>query len=372
MFHGMSALRSIFIAVLCLSTHAYAWGERGHHSVAIVAARLSAQELGPDVSLSRILIDKEFMLAHLANVPDIVWRSIDQATTDLNVSTHFIDIEYVAASPTLVLLPRTFSATQTAVRERCKLTTLANDTICSDIAANGSDAIAKTGTAPLRVQQLQQMMAAAFLRAGQAKDTKAKIEAVNDALIAGGILAHFIGDLAQPLHTTRDYDGFETGHGGLHAYFESDLVQAQDLSLLDSVYRAALPRRELKVLLSSIAKVDRERAETLPMELAYAEALDSHANLERLRAMDKKTALKRASSGEHGMKIPAVRELPAKVAASFRPFIVQRLSLGAQTLAHLWVAAYKQGGSPDLKDFKSYYYPVAPTFIAPAYLTVSH
>jgi hypothetical protein len=39
-------------------------------------------------------------------------------------------------------------------------------------------------------------------------------------------VAHYAGDLTQPLHTAKNYDGQLTGQKGVHARFETDLVNA--------------------------------------------------------------------------------------------------------------------------------------------------
>jgi hypothetical protein len=47
-------------------------------------------------------------------------------------------------------------------------------------------------------------------------------EADRDAIFA----AHYAADLTQPLHTVRNYDGQLTGQNGVHARFETELVNA--------------------------------------------------------------------------------------------------------------------------------------------------
>jgi hypothetical protein len=43
----------------------------------------------------------------------------------------------------------------------------------------------------------------------------------SEGLQWAGAMAHYVGDLAQPLHVTHNYDGQLTGQKGLHAWFES-------------------------------------------------------------------------------------------------------------------------------------------------------
>gem|GEM_PF-1021383 len=364
------SLISTIVVTVCASETSWAWGERGHDHVAIVAARLAEQELGPKSSFTRILREKEAMLAHLANVPDIVWKQLDQATFESNSNTHFIDLEYLATKPSFATVPRSFKDMTVAVQNFCKTNNNnERDKICSELASRRHEAVAKAGSAHLRMKQLQLMMLSALQTAAQAKDKTTKIDAVNEALTVGGIMGHFAGDLAQPMHTSSDYDGYDSGHGGLHVYFEGNLVDAQDLQLIAQVYKAALPRRELRRIRAAVPQELRANTEDFGMLLAEAEAFDSHQQMDRLRALDKKFALIKPSSNERGMRIPAERKDAALAAAGFKPLIVERLSVGAQVLAELWVQTYKLAGSPDLSEFKSYFYPVAPKFIPPVYVT---
>ena len=43
-----------------------------------------------------------------------------------------------------------------------------------------------------------------------------------------GVMAHYIGDLSQPLHDTKNYDGQLTGQPGIHAFFETTNIDAND------------------------------------------------------------------------------------------------------------------------------------------------
>ncbi len=362
------ALACISLVITIFSSQPLlAWGERGHDHVAIVAARLAEDELGPKSSLTRILREKEAMLAHLANVPDIVWKQLDQVTFESNSNTHFIDMEYLSSKPSFATLPRSFPGMVAAVQNFCK--SHEQEKICTELPTRRHDAVATAGSAHLRMKQLQMMMLSALQQAAQAKDKTTKIDAVNEALMVGGIMGHFAGDLAQPMHTSSDYDGYERGHGGLHGYFESNIVDALDLQLVSQVYKAALPRRELQKIKASIPQELRGDNDDFAMILAEAEGLDSHQQLERLRMIDKKFAILKPSSNERGMRIPAERKDAASVAVNFRPLITERLGVGAQVLADIWVRTYRLAGSPDLSDFKSYFYPVAPKFIPPVYVT---
>jgi hypothetical protein len=77
----------------------------------------------------------------------------------------------------------------------------------------GEAAMARFGTLPWVIRDQVARLTEAF-RQGRHERT---IEAIAD-------LSHFVADLHQPLHTTRNYDGQLTGNRGIHAAFEIYLV----------------------------------------------------------------------------------------------------------------------------------------------------
>ena len=319
--------------VLCVATRAHAWGERGHDVVTRVAARLVAARMGDDPSLSTPLVQREHMLAHLANVPDIVWRGGDPATAKANGPTHYINWEKLLTTPARDDAPRAYA----------KAVELAK--------ARGVDLAGDVGTAPWRVEQLATAMTAALTKVKREGTSE---ERVNEALLYAGLLSHFVGDLAQPYHNTSDHDGWQTGQGGIHAYFESDLVSAAPLQLEADVYAVALATEPAKKLVRG----------TDPLELAIAESFDALGRLDEVRRLDQEHAVLVKSDG----KKPAKRK-PAGVALPhFQGCITERLATGADVLAALWMQAWVAAGKPDMRAYKSYAYPTQPAFVAPSYL----
>ena len=323
---------TVLAIVLCVSSRAHAWGERGHDVVTRVAARLVAARMIDDPSLSTPLVQREHMLAHLANVPDIVWRAGDQATAKANGPTHYINWEKLLSSPTRDDAPRAYA----------KAVELAK--------ARGVDLAGDVGTAPWRVEQLATAMATAL---GKVKQQGASEERVNEALLYAGLLSHFVGDLAQPYHNTNDHDGWQTGQGGIHAYFESDLVNAAPLQLEADVYAVALATEPAKKLVSR----------TDPVAIAIAESFDALGQLDDVRRLDSVHAL--IARGD--AKKPAKRKPVAATLPYFQARITERLATGADVLATLWINAWVAAGKPDMRAYKSYVYPTHPDFIAPSY-----
>ncbi len=101
--------RLVAVAILLALSgpNASAWGERGHDVVTRVAVRLLAAKTAKGTALATQLGRKEFMLGHLSNVPDIVWRNQGEAIEKVNAPTHFLDLEYVSPELVFSTVPRT-------------------------------------------------------------------------------------------------------------------------------------------------------------------------------------------------------------------------------------------------------------------------
>lgn len=341
-------MRYVALAVVLLAAgRAHAWGERGHDVVTRVAARLVAARMPDDPSLSAPLTSREHMLAHLANVPDIVWRSGEQSVTKANGPTHYIDWEKILPQPTYAGAPRTYA----------KAVEMAK--------AKNLDMAADVGTAPWRVAQLAQALTAALVKVKQlpaselANGGKQLEERVNEALLYAGLLAHFVGDLSQPHHNTEDADGWRTGQGGIHAYFESELVNAAPLQLEADVYATALATQPAKALITAAD------AGTDPLTIALAESFDSLRYVDEVRALDATHAVtaKGDTKKKHAKRKPVSATLPY-----FQGRITERLATGADVLATIWINAWTAAGKPDMRAYRSYAYPTHPEFVAPSYI----
>lgn len=82
------------------------------------------------------------------------------------------------------------------------------------IAQVGQATFLKAGQVPWVIQDRLRELAQAF----QAKDRQ-------QVAFLASILSHYIADLHVPLHSTRNYNGQETGNQGVHSRWETGLVE---------------------------------------------------------------------------------------------------------------------------------------------------
>ncbi|MBQ48999.1 MAG: hypothetical protein CMP10_16555 [Zetaproteobacteria bacterium] len=356
---------SVSLGLCFTSLTAYGWGERGHDLITRVAAHI-LEKKGPDVApLSRIINQKQFMLGHLSNTPDIVWRSAEKPVTSSNSPTHYIDLEFVLQPKQIMnptAWPKNINELEKAIATQCS--TKNKDFACAP-GKTLSKQMKKTGHAPWRVEQLLNAMSANLKNLGHKNpDPNTVKKNVDDALLYAGLASHFIGDLANPHHTSKNYDGWDTGNGGLHSYFETDIVNTYPMGFDKEVLEWALankPYRKLQQQFNLNSKSSRHK-------VAFALAANSYSYLGQLHSIDDKHAIIKRSSNEHGLKIKAKRASPDKVKASFKDFTKSRLALSADTLANLWLEAWIRAGKPKLNGYFSYYYPVKPDYVWPNYL----
>ncbi|MBC7532509.1 MAG: hypothetical protein H7318_13120 [Oligoflexus sp.] len=369
-------LAALMTFSLAYSPSAFAWGERGHDGITRVATRILADNKDPEIQkFGAFLQKKENMLGHLANVPDIVWRSLSPELDKASTPSHFIDLDYILVpgkTPTAEDLPGTMDAYLKALDKNCGKK--AKDWACAPGKDLG-DRLLKAGHAPYRVDTLTQDLVQAFkdLKAmdkiqKDSPDFEKKNTAVDRILLLSGILSHFVGDLANPHHTSKDYDGWETGQGGLHGYFETEIVDSLGLDLEANVLDEA-ERHE------PMAKPFAKHPHNY-LQQAFELTLDSHEKLPILAALDLQNSLLAKSSEDKdegdksvkGRREKAKRKEPSEVNTFYRNFVILRLATGADALARFWLDAWQEGGKPDLSFYRSYHYDVKPDFVPMRYL----
>lgn len=339
-----------WISLLGSSKSAMAWGERGHDLITRVAVQHLVKSTDNNQALVEPFASRDHMLSHLSNVPDIVWRADYMSKQDrqVNDATHYINLEHVYPSDvSLSQLQQDYASFVELARSK------------------GIIQPEKVGTAPWRVVQLHRLMVENLKLVESAKDRDEKIRFINRALFYGGIMAHFVGDLANPHHTTADYDGRSTGNGGLHAYFESDVIRHLPVGLEQSVNRRATKGLLTKTVLKEVDKADRQATLNDARKLVFALVAESFRRVPDLVKLDDKHSLLERSDDVNRR---AKRKPVETVARRYQKFATERLAIGAVTLSRLWMLAWEQAGKPDMSDFHSYSYPVRPEFVDPDYL----
>ena len=350
------------LLTLATSSQAMAWGERGHNAIARVAARLVANQKDPAIAaFGSVMQRREHMLGHLANVPDIVWRSAGPEIEAMNAPTHFVDLDYILPADKKFSakdFPTDFDAYRKALGNNCEKKEL-------NCAPGETEAakLAKAGHAPFRIQQLSQELTLVFSELKKLEsDPKTKPETkaalMDKAWLYAGVMGHFVADLANPHHTSMDYDGWHTDQGGLHSYFETEQVDAQSLDLEHAMYTQAVKNQPAQKIFGK-SKQD-------PLQMAWELTAASHERLDNLLHLDRKYSLVKKS--EQLNRVRAQRKASKLVANNFRNFLVERLSVGADGLAAFWIAAWDAAGRPKLDGIQSYNYPVKPDFIPVSYI----
>jgi hypothetical protein len=209
-------------ALFCLSTQppaARAWGNEGHRLV----NRLAALSLPPDVPTFLRSSSAVNEIEYMGPEPDR-WRS--PAEAELNASQaleHFIDLEPADALGPLPHRRLDFEAKVFAAGERPE----------------------KIGLQPWVATEVWERLKAALREYRNLKAAKQDTRGVEAAvLFYSGWLGHYVGDAAQPLHTTEKYNGwvgpnpngYTTEHT-IHWQFEGPFV---DANLHDPEVRAKM------------------------------------------------------------------------------------------------------------------------------------
>ena len=363
-----------FMLVFGSASEAFAWGAKGHDVIAKLAAEVFVAKYQKDASdFGRVLKEKSEMLGHLANVPDVYWKSLPRDVTSVLNPSHYVDMEYASLSPTIKRFPRELRDFVDAARSICEKSGLSKRLNCKT--ANEIEILKVSGSVQFRIRQLAKLMQNELValknlqQKNGIKPEKGKSEKdhVDKALLYAGLIAHFVGDLGQPFHASVDYDGWMVNQGGIHAYFEVDLVNVLSNSWEDEVLDFALAFEPARKLVSDVEKSG-HRANFL--NIAIALGVDSLDEKDRVLFLDKSHALLKKSSKNQTkeLKIKAKRKRAKDTVVYFRQVLKERFAVAADVLAFVWYQAYVNAGSPDLKKYKSYYYPLKPEPIPLDYL----
>jgi hypothetical protein len=176
-----------------------------------------------------------------------------------------------------------------------------------------------------------------------------------------GIMGHYVGDNGQPFHVTSDHDGYAAGHGGIHAYYEDSAVAFFGPDLHSKIVTAAKKMKPTAKFLTGANTIEKMRT------LGEISANEAKAILK----VDPVTAPSQLKV-ERGMSLKTqAQRQPAQVGfKKFEKLLTTQMARSALLLAHLWEEAYKAAGSPEVKAYKSYRYPLMPDFVMPDYYDI--
>lgn len=199
--------RFAFAVLFCLvSSNLFAWGEKGHLTVN------EAATAGIPADMPEFFRRANADLTWLGYDPDR-WKGGGESIDGANEPDHFIDLEYTNG----LELPR----------DRYDFVALM---VSSGRLRQKGLTYSETGFLPWRLTELSEKLTQQFRQWRNAHPSeRAIIE--RDIINTAGILGHFAGDAAQPLHATMLYNGWTdpnpNGYANdctIHARFETNYV----------------------------------------------------------------------------------------------------------------------------------------------------
>ena len=135
-------------------------------------------------------------------------------------------------------------------------------------------------------------------------------------------MAHYAADLTQPLHTTRNYDGQDTGQRGVHGRFETELVDAM------------ANRWRLRPAPAAVIPHLHERI--------FDVGLESYRQIPLLLSADRQAS--QGISFQDPQYMTRMERLAGPLAES-------RLEAAATFVSSLWYTAWVRAGKPDLRQW---------------------
>lgn len=343
----------IFSSIVMLSSfQVLAWGGRGHHTICSAAVHLVKSP-----ELREFLKIRPHTMGHLCNVPDIYWKSLPTEIRKSGDPTHYFNVEKIGLQISAVPTDYKKLITDYTGKPSHENTTKTLFSVPDEIGSSWWRADQFSRLAAEAAKQAKSATAPTNFKEQQNSELPYN-KAIYNMITAMGLMGHFVGDNSQPFHVTSDHDGYAANHGGIHAYYEEDVIAAQGADLEARVVKAAQSMKGQKLTAQkNVIEGMRHLA-----ELSYADVKEVLKADKVLKpstlVIDKGMSLKTAAERK-----PATETLK-----SFDKLTVKHLARASLLLAHLWDEAYKAGQAPDLKPYRSYLYPFTPDYVKPDYL----
>ncbi|MCC6277338.1 MAG: hypothetical protein IT289_05430 [Oligoflexia bacterium] len=293
----------LVIVLIFISFDVWAWGRKGHQIVAESAASILKMN-----GKAPYLKERSFDLGVYANVPDIVWKNIDEVRGPEG-PLHYFD----------------WNKTLESVFGRIQDVPASHDDFKNRL---GSMYDPKNGLALWRISELVERCS------GIAKALTAEKRGLLISCI--GILSHYTGDLAQPLHATDNHDGqlSQPPQKGIHSFFEDTIVDELATELHLEVEKFSL---------KEYAEIESMRLGTDNLMRWLVES--SYRDVKPILAIDSKVG----------------RADIAYASRAYKKLVRKRLAIGAAVTALVWQEILAPVKSMDLNRY--FFYDGRPEYI---------
>jgi hypothetical protein len=298
------ARRVVFVVLVLVSLFqpAWPWGIEGHSAI----NRVAAEKLPADVPA--FLRNAADQLAYIAPEPDR-WRQMSElALKRSQEPDHFINLEAVQG---MQLPPDRYSFYRALAARRQETPGHPEDLLPE-----------RVGMQPYITIETYERLVVAFREYRRAlAEHRNPAYAEADAIFYAGWLGHYVGDGANPLHTSIHYDGWVGTNA--KGYTTSTTVHWK----MEGIFVAANPR---VLQFGDLVSAQPQRlAHPFQDYLQYLQ--ESHQYVETAYQLEK-------TGGFDGEGTSASRD-----------FVRQRLAAGATMLRNMWYSAWLQSGE-DLSD----------------------
>lgn len=322
----------VLAATLLGSTTGRAWDYEGHRMVNQLALASLPEEF-PAFVKTPAAAER---IAFLSGEPDRWRNSPDLPVKHLNAPDHFFDIEDLAPHGLTLenLSPFRYQFTAQLAAGRAAHPDAVPKV---DPARNSDQTRQLVGFLPWSITEHYGKLKSAFsyLKSFQQRGTPEEIaNAEANIVYLMGVMGHYVGDGAQPLHTTKHYNGWVgpnpngyTTTNNFHSWIDGGFNRRTDLSL--DTLKASL--RPAKPLFATLAPPSKPHA-VFPLVVDYLK--DGFAKVEPLYRLQKDGKLDPASEGRR----------------EGREFLDRQLLKAGQMLGDLWLTAWKEAPTDTFLD----------------------
>lgn len=353
----MIRLALLLLLLLTPYIYAWAWGPTAHELIAEEAlVILKPQELRD------FFIPNRFLIGLYSNAPDHLWKNAqDKQIVNAERSTHYFDAD---SEKDFQFIKLSFE----------------------DAAKQFPDLLEKEpyknkGTLPWRIAQFYALTIEAFSAFEiPPTDSKDELKKVERLLQIIGLMSHYIGDAAQPLHTTREHTGFfknsDQAFGLLstHIYFESELVSVFKLSYFKSLPSIAQQQMTALKKQKKILPLGKKSDPPAIPDVIYSLLRTSFQDVGAVSKKDElnfKKSLQKSRGSTHLDKIKFKHlRMSQDTQEAYRPLILKHMGRGTAYLSYFIERAWSDAGRPALPG--GYYVEKVshtPDWIKPDYLT---